>query len=56
MSSEESIEIDIDINVNNIQCTFNVRCVLNIEDIIERGLNVELRKGREYVNMQLRFT
>ena len=55
MSSEESTEIDIDIKVNNIQCTFNVRCLLNIEDIIERGVNVELRKSRDRVTMQLRF-
>ena len=55
MSSEKSTEIDIDIKVNNIQCTFNVRCLLNIEDIIERGVNVELRKSRDRVTMQLRF-
>ena len=55
MSSEESTEIDIDIKFNNIQCTFNVRCLLNIEDIIERGVNVELRKSRDRVTMQLRF-
>ena len=55
MSSEESTEIDIDIKVNNIQCTFNVRCLLNIEDIIDRGVNVELRKSRDRVTMQLRF-
>ena len=55
MSSEESTEIDIDIKVNNIHCTFNVRCLLNIEDIMERGVNVELRKNRDGIKMQLRF-
>ena len=55
MSSEESTEIDIDIKINNVQCTFNVRCLLNIEDIIERGVNVELRKNRDGIKMQLRF-
>ena len=55
MSSEESTEIDVDIKVNNVQCTFNVRCLLNIEDIIERGVNVELRKNRDRIKMQLRF-
>ena len=55
MSSEESTEIDIDIKINNVQCTFNVRCLLNIEDIIERGVNVELRKNRDRIKMQLRF-
>ena len=54
MSSEESTEIDINIKVNNIHCTFNVRCLLNIEDIMERGVNVELRKSRDRVTMQLR--
>jgi len=54
MSSEESTEIDIDIKVNNIHCTFNVRCLLNIEDIMERGVNVELRKNRDGIKMQLR--
>ena len=54
MSSEESTEIDINIKVNNIHCTFNVRCLLNIEDIMERGVNVELRKNRDHVTMQLR--
>merc|ERR1711862_599256 len=52
MSSEESI--DIDIEINNVFCSFNVRCSLNIEDLIERGVNVELKKNRTYVNMQLR--
>merc|ERR1711862_913361 len=52
MSSEESI--DIDIEINNVFCSFNVRCSLNIEDMIERGVNVELKKNRTYVNMQLR--
>ena len=52
MSSEESTEIDIEIN--NVFCTFNVRCLLNIEDIIERGVNVELRKTRDRLKMQLR--
>lgn len=52
MSSEESTEIDI--KINNIQCTFNVRCLLNIEDIIERGVNVELRTSRDRLKMQLR--
>ena len=55
MSSEESTEIDIDIKINNIQCTFNVRCLLNIEDIIERGVNVELRTSRDRLKMQLRL-
>ena len=55
MSSEESTEIDINIKVNNIHCTFNVRCLLNIEDIMERGVNVELRKNRDGIKMQLRF-
>ena len=53
MSSEESTEIDI--KINNIQCTFNVRCLLNIEDIIERGVNVELRTSRDRLKMQLRL-
>ena len=30
--------------INNVVCSFNVRCHLNLRDIALRGLNVEYRK------------
>ena len=35
---------EIDITINNVVCSFNVRCHLNLRDIALRGLNVEYRK------------
>lgn len=34
----------VDIVINNVVCSFNVRCHLNLRDIALRGLNVEYRK------------
>ena len=34
----------LDIVINNVVCSFNVRCHLNLRDIALRGLNVEYRK------------
>ena len=35
---------ELDIVINNVVCSFNVRCHLNLRDIALRGLNVEYRK------------
>ncbi len=37
-------EPEVDIVINNVVCSFNVRCHLNLRDIALRGLNVEYRK------------
>ena len=41
---EEEPEPEVDIVINNVVCSFNVRCHLNLRDIALRGLNVEYRK------------
>jgi TATA-box binding protein (TBP) (component of TFIID and TFIIIB) len=41
---EESDEPEVDIVINNVVCSFNVRCHLNLRDIALRGLNVEYRR------------
>ena len=35
---------ELDIVINNVVCSFNVRCHLNLRDIALRGINVEYRK------------
>ena len=40
----EPEEPEVDIVINNVVCSFNVRCHLNLRDIALRGLNVEYRK------------
>ncbi len=35
---------EVDIVINNVVCSFSVRCHLNLRDIALRGLNVEYRK------------
>ena len=42
--SPEENQKEIDIVINNVVCSFNVRCHLNLRDIALRGLNVEYRK------------
>ena len=37
-------EPEVDIVINNVVCSFNVRCHLNLRDIALKGLNVEYRK------------
>jgi len=44
----------LDIVINNVVCSFNVRCHLNLRDIALRGLNVEYRKENGMVTMKLR--
>ena len=35
---------EIDIVINNVVCSFSVRCHLNLRDIALKGVNVEYRK------------
>ena len=37
-------EPEVDIVINNVVCSFNVRCHLNLRVIATQGLNVEYRK------------
>ena len=43
-SEETSQEPEVDIVINNVVASFNVRCHLNLRDIALRGLNVEYRR------------
>ena len=56
-SSDESTEEapkEVDITINNVVSSFNVRCHLNLHDIATRGLNVEYRRENGMVTMKLR--
>ncbi|XP_038056621.1 TATA box-binding protein-like 1 [Patiria miniata] len=44
----------IDIFINNVVCTFSVRCHLNLKKIGMEGINVEYRKEYGKVNMRFR--
>ncbi|XP_022904028.1 TATA box-binding protein-like 1 [Onthophagus taurus] len=50
----EDAEPEIDIVINNVVCSFSVRCHLNLRDIALNGLNVEYRKENGMVTMKLR--
>ena len=41
---EEEDPPELDIVINNVVCSFSVRCHLNLEEIATRGINVEYRK------------
>ncbi|KAK7501398.1 hypothetical protein BaRGS_00007202 [Batillaria attramentaria] len=44
----------IDININNVVCTFNVRCHINLKRVAMEGSNVEYRRQHGILNMKLR--
>ena len=43
-TKEPDQEPEVDIVINNVVCSFNVRCHLNLREIALKGLNVEYRK------------
>ena len=43
-SKSSSDEQEVDIVINNVVCSFSVRCHLNLREIALRGLNVEYKK------------
>ncbi|XP_040175957.1 TATA box-binding protein-like 2 [Anopheles arabiensis] len=45
---------EIDIVINNVVCSFSVRCHLNLHDIARHGHNVEFRREHGMVTMKLR--
>ena len=48
-----TMSLNVDIFINNVLCTFNLRCRLDLEDILERGHNVELRESK-YILMKMK--
>jgi len=54
MSARENDSIETFIDIHNVFCTFNLQCRLDLKDIMDRSYNVELKKNREYINMQLK--
>jgi len=51
-NEEESPEVDI--VINNVVCSFSVRCHLNLKEIALNGSNVEYRRENGMVTMKLR--
>lgn len=50
----EAEEPEIDIVINNVVCSFSVRCHLNLRSIALNGFNVEYRKENGMITMKLR--
>ncbi|XP_054282390.1 TATA box-binding protein-like 1 [Macrosteles quadrilineatus] len=51
---EQEPEPEIDIVINNVVCSFSVRCHLNLRQIALSGVNVEYRREHGMVTMKLR--
>jgi len=49
---DDGIETFIDIN--NVFCSAHLRCELDLMDIMNRCYNVEMKKNREHIRMQLK--
>lgn len=47
-------EPEIDIVINNVVCSFSVRCHLNLREIALNGMNVEYRKENGMITMKIR--
>lgn len=54
MVTDAEGEPEIDIVINNVVCSFSVRCHLNLRDIALNGINVEYRKENGMITMKLR--
>lgn len=52
--NEAEPEPEIDIVINNVVCSFSVRCHLNLREIALNGRNVEFRRENGMVTMKLR--
>uniref|UniRef100_A0A1B6MNQ1 TATA box-binding protein-like 1 n=1 Tax=Graphocephala atropunctata TaxID=36148 RepID=A0A1B6MNQ1_9HEMI len=50
----EEPEPEIDIVINNVVCSFTVKCHLNLRQIALNGINVEYRREHGMVTMKLR--
>ncbi|KAM3964655.1 LOW QUALITY PROTEIN: TATA box-binding protein-like 1 [Aphomia sociella] len=51
---EEEDTPEIDIMINNVVCSFSVKCHLNLRQIALNGVNVEFRRENGMVTMKLR--
>lgn len=51
---KEESQPEVDIVINNVVCSFSVRCHLNLKEIALSGSNVEYRKENGMVTMKLR--
>ncbi|XP_019873881.1 TATA box-binding protein-like 1 isoform X2 [Aethina tumida] len=54
ISDAQVEEPEIDIVINNVVCSFSVRCHLNLREIALNGTNVEYRKENGMITMKLR--
>ena len=53
---KEESQPEVDIVINNVVCSFSVRCHLNLKEIALNGSNVEYRKENGMVTMKLRWS
>ena len=51
---KEESQPEVDIVINNVVCSFSVRCHLNLKEIALNGSNVEYRRENGMVTMKLR--
>ena len=51
---KEESQPEVDIVINNVVCSFSVRCHLNLKEIALNGSNVEYWKENGMVTMKLR--
>ncbi|XP_055684357.1 uncharacterized protein LOC129790710 isoform X2 [Lutzomyia longipalpis] len=54
LEEEQEAEPEVDIVINNVVCSFSVRCHLNLREIALNGFNVEFRRENGMVTMKLR--
>lgn len=52
--ADSEAEPEIDIVINNVVCSFSVRCHLNLRQIALKGMNVEYRKENGMITMKIR--
>jgi len=53
-TKEAEDQAEVDIVINNVVCSFSVRCHLNLKEIAMNGSNVEYRRENGMVTMKLR--
>ncbi|KAL0895059.1 hypothetical protein ABMA27_013525 [Loxostege sticticalis] len=53
-AADEEDTPEIDIMINNVVCSFSVKCHLNLRQIALNGVNVEFRRENGMVTMKLR--
>merc|ERR1719286_4375 len=52
--AKDESQPEVDIVINNVVCSFSVRCHLNLKEIALNGSNVEYRRENGMVTMKLR--